>query len=167
MRKQGCTGRPLTALLVGVGMVLVSACGGAPPAPYAPEPERVQVGYGTMAPGAVTGSISSLTPNRTDRPSSGRLEEMLMGRIPGLQVTRLANGEYSLRIRGVNSFLGNTEPLVVVDGLPLQQGFGSALGMINPEDVARIDVLKDAASAAIYGLRGANGVILITTRRTR
>jgi TonB-dependent SusC/RagA subfamily outer membrane receptor len=91
-----------------------------------------------------------------------RIEELLMlGRVPGVQVTRTAGG-YEVRVRGAASFVGRADPLYVVDGLPLMSG---TVGGINPADVARIEVLKDAADLAAYGMSAANGVIRITTRR--
>lgn len=91
-----------------------------------------------------------------------RFEELLEARVAGVRVRRLANGEFTVQIRGINAFHGSTEPLFVLDGVPVLDTRN--LAMINPADVARIEVLKDA-SAAAYGTRGANGVILITTRR--
>jgi TonB-dependent starch-binding outer membrane protein SusC len=115
-----------------------------------------------------TGSVSTLDAEDLEQIRVGRIEEMLEGRVAGLQVIRLPNGEYSLRIRGVNTLRrdGNTEPLIVLDGMPLSQRTSrTALAGINPRDVESIRVLKDAGSTAIYGMRGANGVILITTKR--
>ena len=91
-----------------------------------------------------------------------------MGRVPGLTVLRLANGDYSLRIRGRASFRGDDEPLIVIDGMPIRQGGGArALMTIDPRDVARLDVRKDAGALAMYGSQGGNGVIEIRTRRGR
>ena len=101
-----------------------------------------------------------------DRQRVTRVEEMIRGRVPGVEVTQLANGDYSIRIRGVHTIYGSNEPLYVVDGMPLvSSGDRSPLGSINPADVARIEVLKDAAATASWGVQGANGVILITTKR--
>lgn len=104
---------------------------------------------------------SSLEGEALSRAHVRRVEEMLRGRIAGVNVVRLANGEFSVQIRGANSLQGRTEPLFVVDGMPVEKGM---LIGINPADVARIDVIKDA-SASFYGVRGANGVVLITTKR--
>jgi TonB-dependent starch-binding outer membrane protein SusC len=115
-----------------------------------------------------TGSVSTLDADDIDQVLVGRIEELLEGRVAGLQVIRLPNGEYSLRIRGVSTLRrdGNTEPLIVLDGMPLSHRTSrTALAGINPRDVESIRVLKDAGSTAIYGMRGANGVILITTKR--
>jgi TonB-dependent SusC/RagA subfamily outer membrane receptor len=97
-----------------------------------------------------------------------RIEDLLIGRIAGVLVDRGGDGSPSIRIRGVGSFR-NSEPLVVVDGFPLPTTLplGSVLAGMNPNDVMRIDVLKDASSAAIYGSRASNGVLLITTRHAR
>jgi TonB-dependent SusC/RagA subfamily outer membrane receptor len=91
-----------------------------------------------------------------------RIEQLLEARVSGVRVRRLANGEFSVQIRGTNTLQGSTEPLFVLDGVPLLNT-RSLMG-INPSDVARIEVLKDGTAAA-YGTRGANGVILITTRK--
>ena len=99
------------------------------------------------------------------RPPVNRIEDLLAGRISGVMVDRSGYGTLSLRIRGIGSFR-NSEPLFVVDGvaLPTSAPLRSLLAGINPNEVMRIDVLKDASSAAIYGSRGGNGVLLITLR---
>jgi len=89
----------------------------------------------------------------------------LAGRFPGVEVFRLASGDLSVQIRGASSFVGSTEPLYVIDGMEISPGPGGALVGINPADIASIQVLKDIGSTALYGVRGANGVILITTKR--
>ncbi|MGH2829576.1 MAG: TonB-dependent receptor plug domain-containing protein [Actinomycetota bacterium] len=89
------------------------------------------------------------------------------GRFPGVRVVRTPGGGFSIRIRGVSTLLGDTEPLYVVDGIPVNVEPGRGLDWLNPADIARIDVLKDAAETSMYGVRGANGVILITTKRSR
>ena len=94
------------------------------------------------------------------------IEEMLNGRIAGLEVTRRGNGTFSLRVRGARSFGGDAEPLVVVDGLMYGTAVaGDVLATMSPQDIRRVDVLKDAGATAVYGSRGVNGVVLITTRR--
>jgi TonB-dependent SusC/RagA subfamily outer membrane receptor len=91
---------------------------------------------------------------------------MLEGRVAGLHVIRLANGELSVRIRSSDSLLSSGEPLLVIDGMPVRHGgLSRALMALNPHEVERIDVLKDASSTAIYGTRGAHGVILIALKR--
>lgn len=94
-----------------------------------------------------------------------RAEELLEGRFPGVVLSRLPNGGLSVRIRGTNSVLGSNEPLYVVDGMAIEPGPGGALLGINPGDIEKITVLKDVGSTAFYGVRGANGVVVITTKR--
>jgi len=93
-----------------------------------------------------------------------RTEELLVGRFPGVEVIPLAGGGISVRIRGATSWNLSTEPLYVIDGLPINAEPGGALKWLPPQDVHRIEVLKDPGSTAFYGVRGANGVILITTK---
>jgi TonB-dependent SusC/RagA subfamily outer membrane receptor len=94
-----------------------------------------------------------------------QMEEMLEGRVAGVQVVRIPGGGISIRIRGRTSFHGDNEPLYVVDGMPVSVRPGRGLDWLNPGDIKSIRVLKDAAETAFYGMRGANGVVLITTRR--
>jgi TonB-dependent SusC/RagA subfamily outer membrane receptor len=93
-------------------------------------------------------------------------EELMTGRFAGVQVYRVGGG-IAVRIRGATSLNGSTEPLYVVDGMTIDPGPGGALQGINPNDIERIEVLKDIGSTAQYGVRGANGVIVITTKRGR
>jgi TonB-dependent SusC/RagA subfamily outer membrane receptor len=153
----------------GLALVALYGCGGgSPPPASSPDAEAVQVGYGTQDASSVTGSIGSLEMDGQAIQHSGRIEEVLQGRVAGLHVTRTPGGGYSLRIRGTNSLTGNNEPLLVVDGMIVSTHMTSTtLGSINPTDVQRVEVLKDAGSTAIYGSRGANGVIIITTKRGR
>jgi TonB-dependent SusC/RagA subfamily outer membrane receptor len=112
--------------------------------------------------------VSSYIPTEADA-RIARIEYMLQGRIPGLDVIAARQGGFTLRIRGFRSLrqsAGDDEPLLVIDNITVPSGsLGTALAGIAPRDVARIDVLKDAGSAAVYGSRGANGVIIITTKR--
>lgn len=126
--------------------------------------DEVSVGYGTQNRDEITGSVASVTAEDVGQEVT-RFEDLINGRFPGVQVFRLQNGGISLRIRGAASLVGSGEPLIVIDGLPIQSSAGSALMGVNPRDITRIDVLKDAGSTAIYGVRGANGVVLISTRR--
>jgi TonB-dependent starch-binding outer membrane protein SusC len=113
-----------------------------------------------------TASDASMRRDDMRDQSYSRIEELIEGRAAGVQVIRRSDGTFSLRIRGISSPSGNNEPLVVIDGTPvLESRVGQALLSLNPQDVVQIDVLKDAASTAFYGMRGANGVIVITTRR--
>jgi TonB-dependent SusC/RagA subfamily outer membrane receptor len=91
-------------------------------------------------------------------------EEMIQGRIAGVEVTRLPSGGISVRIRGGSSVALSNEPLYVIDGMPVHAEQGGAISWLSPHDIERIEVLKDAASTAFWGSRGANGVIVITTK---
>jgi TonB-dependent SusC/RagA subfamily outer membrane receptor len=156
-------------LLAGLAALLTAGCARNPPAeaPAPEEAEEVDIGYGTQRAQDVTGSVASLSGERLRSNRASRVEEMFQGRLAGVAVTRLPGGGYSVRIRGASNFQdGGGEPLFVLDGMPLLGARpGHELDGINPSDIQRIDVLKDAGSAAIYGSRAANGVILITTRR--
>jgi TonB-dependent SusC/RagA subfamily outer membrane receptor len=106
-----------------------------------------------------------VTAEDLDRQPGQPIEQVLMGRFPGVTVTRAPDGGISVRIRGTTSIRGNNEPLYVIDGVAIQAGPGGSLTGINPHDIASIEVLKDPAETAVYGLRGANGVIIIRTKR--
>jgi TonB-dependent SusC/RagA subfamily outer membrane receptor len=151
----------------GLAVALLPACasrsGGAA---EKPEPEQVDVGYGTQPRTAVTSSVSSISEEDFKNTHVTRIEQLLE-RIPGVQVLRGSGGDFTVRIRGTSSLMGDNEPLLVLDGTPISGGLRSALAGLSPADVARIDVLKDAGSTAIYGVQGANGVIVITTKRAR
>lgn len=111
-----------------------------------------------------TGTVTSQEIERqgaTDQP----IEKILQGRIAGVTVTRAADGGIAVRIRGATSIHGNSEPLYILDGMPIQPGPTGSLTGINPSDIESIKVLKDAAETAMYGSRGANGVIIIKTKR--
>ena len=122
--------------------------------------EIVVVGYGTVKKKDLTGSVSSVSSRDFRAQPVQGISEMLAGRVPGVMVTQ-TNGDASastkIRIRGSNSLLGSNNPLYIVDGVPM--------GSYSPNDVESIEVLKDASATAIYGSRGANGVVLITTKR--
>lgn len=124
--------------------------------------ERRQSGAIAAAAGEEAGWASTVDGEEAKRQPLASAEGLLHGQIPGVTVLRRANGSLSVRIRGATSFLGSSEPLFVVDGMPiLHMGEGV---FINPHDIKRIEVLKDADSKALYGVRGANGVVLITTK---
>ena len=106
-----------------------------------------------------------VTAEDIDRQPGQPIEELLMGRFPGVTVTRAADGTLSVRIRGTTSIRGSNEPLYVIDGVEIQPGRGGSLAGINPRDIATIEVVKDPAGEALYGVRGANGIILIKTKR--
>lgn len=127
--------------------------------------DDVSVGYGTQPREDLTGAVSSVDPDKErDRRPIVRVEEMLSD-VSGVRVLTLAGGGIRVQIRGATSIYGSTEPLYVVDGMPMHIEAGRGLSWLNPADIDTIDVLKDASATAIYGSRGANGVVIIKTKR--
>ncbi len=131
--------------------------------------EVVVVGYGTQERGSVTGAVSSVSSREIATQPVADVTQALQGRAAGVTVT--SNGGApggaagtSVRIRGLTS-AGNNSPLYVVDGFPLPDGGENQLNAISPNDIETIDILKDASATAIYGVRAANGVVIITTKR--
>lgn len=147
--------------------------------------EVVVVGYGTVKKSDLTGSVSSLKEKDFNPGANASVDQLMLGRSAGVQINQTSSepgGGVSVRIRGSSSLNAGNEPLYVIDGLPIDNnttlsssgggtGTGSnlnprnPLNSINPNDIASIEILKDASATAIYGSRGANGVILITTKR--
>lgn len=148
--------------------------------------EVVVVGYGTVRKSDLTGAVSQIKVADVNRAVTTSLDQMLQGRAAGVLVTQTSaapGGGLQIRVRGTNSINGGAEPLYVVDGVPLNidnntnasftvRGSGSnagsqvnTLSSINPNDIESMEILKDASATAIYGSRGANGVVLITTKR--
>ena len=128
--------------------------------------EVVVVGYGTQLKKELTGSIASVKASDFQNIVSNNSLSSIAGLMPGIQITQ-ANGRPGnnpvVRVRGSGSISASNTPLIVVDGLPLEST--ADFNLINPDDIETIDVLKDAASAAIYGSRGGNGVIMVTTKK--
>lgn len=135
--------------------------------------ELVVVGYGTQRRMDLTGAISSVETDEFEGRNISSFEEGLQGQSPGVHVNQGSGqpgGRTIIRIRGQNSILGSSDPLYVLDGVPIQSdadGNTSILASINPGDIESVEILKDASATAIYGARGSNGVILITTKRGR
>lgn len=146
--------------------------------------EVVVVGYGTMKRSDLTGSVSSLKDKDLLSTNPISLEQGMQGRLAGVNVIKndgAPGGGISMQIRGTNSFLGGTDPLYVIDGVPMTTSnsqetisFDSnevisrnALAFLDPSDIESIEVLKDGSSIAIYGSQGANGVVMITTKSGR
>ena len=128
--------------------------------------EVVVVGYGTQKKKTVTSSISKVSGETLKNTKVARVEDALVGRVSGVQISAAnteAGGDPQIKVRGVGSITGNSNPLIVVDGIPLGTD-SDILGTIDMNNVKSVDVLKDASSAAIYGSRGANGVISITMK---
>jgi TonB-dependent SusC/RagA subfamily outer membrane receptor len=111
-----------------------------------------------------TSSDATLTQTGAPVQQYSRIEELIASRAPGVQVVQV-NGAYAFRIRGLSSPSGINDPLIVVDGVVSNLPGTRGLDGISPNDVLRVEVLKDAASTAYYGMRGASGVILVTTRK--
>lgn len=137
----------------------------------------VSVGYFDVSKKDLSGSITQIKAEQLEQNRGASLENLLQGQVAGVVVTESAEpgGGVGVSIRGTNSILGGTQPLYVLDGIPISpisdaQGNGnsggaqSSMSFINPNDIEKIEVLKDAAATAVYGARGANGVILITSK---
>jgi TonB-dependent SusC/RagA subfamily outer membrane receptor len=152
-------------LLGTFALVVLTGCATGRPAEAdrGSDADMVNIGYGEAEKDHIVGSVSKVNAEDVPQSQTRTLAEML-GRIPGVQVSELPGGRLSVRIRGTSSFLAGKEPLWVVDGMALQSG-GTQLATLNPNNVESITVLKDAGATAIYGSRGANGVILIKTKR--
>ncbi|WP_432714021.1 TonB-dependent receptor plug domain-containing protein, partial [Pedobacter sp.] len=149
--------------------------------------EVVVVGYGTQRRSDVTGSVASLKPEEFNKGVVTNPQQLLQGKISGVNVTAASGkpgGASTIRIRGGTSITAGNDPLYVIDGVPLQlsnstrqSNIGTTalnvfnqepvnpLNSINPADIASIEILKDASATAIYGSRGANGVVIITTKK--
>ena len=125
--------------------------------------EVVVVGYGTMKKSDLTGAISSVSTETLVRGGNANAIGALQGSVAGVSILKSNNkpgGGYDIKIRGVSSISGSSAPLVVIDGIP-----GASLDNINPDDIEKIDILKDASSTAIYGSRATNGVVMVTTKK--
>ena len=125
--------------------------------------EVVVVGYGTQKKSDITGSVASMSKDRLENAPNQNLAQAIQGSIPGVMIQTSSSGavpDEVIMIRGRNSILADNSPLIVVDGIP----YNGSISDINPNDIGSIEILKDASSAAIYGSRGSNGVILISTK---
>lgn len=127
--------------------------------------EVVVVGYGTQRKKDVTGAVVSVNEKALREVPVANLQQALQGRAAGLEVQRVGTKPGAgavIRIRGERSINGSNDPLIILDGIPFE---GGNLNDINPDEIASVDILKDASATAIYGSRGSNGVILITTKK--
>ncbi|MBR5275489.1 MAG: SusC/RagA family TonB-linked outer membrane protein, partial [Bacteroidales bacterium] len=134
--------------------------------------EVVVIGYGTVKKEDMTGSITAIKSEELNRGAMVNTQDMLKGKVPGLHIIPGDGGPGSgstIRIRGAASLNASNDPLIVIDGVPIANdggyGMSNPLDMINPNDIESFTVLKDASSAAIYGSRASNGVIMITTKK--
>ena len=136
-----------------IALILAAGCG-----PSAPVDQAGQAPAPRAARNDVTAEDVSRNPNVP-------IEQVLQQKVPGLIVTRGEDGTIAMRIRGTSSFTGSNEPLYVVDGVVINAGPGGSLTGINPYDIASIKVLKEPTELTMYGSRGANGVIVIKTKK--
>ncbi|MBC8172842.1 MAG: SusC/RagA family TonB-linked outer membrane protein [Chitinophagales bacterium] len=134
--------------------------------------EAVVIGYGTTQAKDLTGSVTSVSTKDFNAGSVTTPEQLITGKIAGVQITSNSGAPGSgsrIRIRGGTSLNASNDPLIVIDGVPVDNnglaGAANALNLINPDDIENITVLKDASASAIYGSRGANGVVIITTKK--
>jgi len=146
--------------------------------------EVVVIGYGSVKKSDLTGSVASIKADDLTKGTNVNMQQALQGRVAGVQIYQKSGepgGAMSVQIRGITSITGNNAPLYVIDGMPVNDAVavGSAspggttsnpnnrnpLNTLNPSDIASIEILKDASATAIYGSRGANGVVLITTKK--
>ena len=126
--------------------------------------EVVVVGYGTQRREAVTGSVATVRGDQLREVASANVTQALQGRVSGVEMSQVSSkpgAEMQIRVRGTRSLNASNDPLIVLDGIP----FAGKIGDISPSDIKSLDILKDASATAIYGSRGANGVILITTNK--
>ena len=126
--------------------------------------EVVVIGYGSQRREAVTGSVASISGDKLREVPSANISDALQGRLPGIEVSQTSTqpgATMQILIRGQRSLTASNAPLIVLDGIP----FAGSIGDIDPNDIKSIDILKDASATAIYGSRGANGVIILTTNR--
>jgi TonB-dependent SusC/RagA subfamily outer membrane receptor len=107
-----------------------------------------------------------LTAADIERAPGMSLEQLLLTRVPGIALTRAADGHTFLRLRGQSTILGDQEPLIVVNDVPLDPNASGNLSVIDPHDIETVQVIRDAAATSLYGLRGSNGVIIIRTKQS-
>ncbi|NJB72810.1 TonB-linked SusC/RagA family outer membrane protein [Saonia flava] len=133
--------------------------------------EVVVIGYGSQLKEDISGAVASVNTEALETIPQVSVDQMIQGRAAGVSVTTNSGrpgSSVSVRIRGVNTISGSSEPLYIIDGVPVSGDGGggvSPLASINPNDIESVDILKDASATAIYGSRGSNGVVLITTKK--
>ena len=136
--------------------------------------EVVVIGYGQVKKSDLTGSVTALKPDSKNKGVVVSAQDMITGKIAGVSVTSgggTPGGGATIRIRGGSSLNASNDPLIVIDGVAMDnngvKGLANGLSMVNPQDIESFNVLKDASATAIYGSRGSNGVIIITTKKGR
>jgi TonB-dependent starch-binding outer membrane protein SusC len=159
----GYYGRSIGSCVLAVTMLAGCSRSNARPADRpAGDSDEISLGYTTESRSRSTSSVSTISGRDLSTIQATHIEELL-NLVPGVDVW-YSGGRMNVRVRGTRSLIGPNEPLFVVDGVPMSN---SATEAIPPSQVFRIDVLKDASATAMYGSRGANGVIVITTKRVR
>ena len=154
--------------LVSLTMAASGACHHSARDAQAPLPvDTLDNGYTSSVGARGSGAVRSLGPEEIARLRVRRVEELLAGRVPGLRVLPTPDGGFMVRIRGITTLHGNPGPLYVIDGLPVSLLPGEELSWLDPAEILQIDVLKDPAETSMYGVRGANGVIVIRTKGSR
>lgn len=146
---------PRTIVSLAVISAAIVACGHHGSAAPAPAPADRQATPNTVTADAIANSRGE------------SIEQILASRVAGVQLGRTADGTLTVRIRGVNNWNADSAPLYVIDNVPITPGPGGALEGLNPYDIESIKVLKDAVSTTMYGARGANGVIVIKTKKPK
>ena len=136
--------------------------------------EVVVIGYGAVKKSDLTGSVTALKPDSKNKGLVVNAQDMLSGKVAGVSVTNdggTPGAGSTIRIRGGSSLNASNNPLIVIDGVAMDQtgikGVTNPLSLVNPQDIESFNVLKDASATAIYGSRGSNGVIIITTKKGR
>lgn len=136
--------------------------------------EVVVIGYGAVKKSDLTGSVLAMKPDGKNKGLVVNAQDMMQGKMAGVNVTSeggTPGGGAQIRIRGGSSLNASNNPLIVIDGVPMDntgvKGMANPLSMVNPQDIESFNVLKDASATAIYGSRGSNGVIIITTKKGR
>lgn len=136
--------------------------------------EVVVIGYGTVKKSDLTGSVMALKPDAKNKGLIVNPQDLISGKVAGVSVTSgggTPGGGSTIRIRGGSSLNASNDPLIVIDGIPMDnsgvKGLANPLSIVNPQDIESFNVLKDASATAIYGSRGSNGVIIITTKKGR
>jgi TonB-dependent SusC/RagA subfamily outer membrane receptor len=119
----------------------------------------------SRAPRRDPGPNNTVTADDISRNPDQPIEKVLQSKVPGVWITRTPDGGIAVQLRGTSSFYGQQQPLYVIDGVPISPGPNGALTGVNPYDIESIQVLKDPADTAMYGMRGANGVIVVTTKK--
>jgi TonB-dependent starch-binding outer membrane protein SusC len=159
-RPRWCTVALLFLTMAASGACHHSARGSRTPLPD----DTLDNGYTTSVEEHGSGTGRSLGPAEIARLRVKRVEELLAGRVPGLRVLPTPNGGFTIRVRGTTTVQGSAEPLYIIDGMPVTLLPGEGLNWLDPAEILRIEVLKDPAETSMYGVRGANGVIVIRTK---